>query len=356
VPPRKLARLVTAPDVPPAAHVPALPPDIVRIPLPIPFAIGPINAYLLLGDPLTLIDPGPRIAETEAALERGVRDAGHELADIELVVLTHQHHDHVGLAAEVRRRSGARVAAIEPLARYMGEIEDAMERDDVYAGAVMARHGVGAEVVGTLQGMSRTMRRFSEGVSVEVVLGEGESVRLGGRDFEIHRRPGHSPTDTVLLEQRSGLLVGGDHLMEHVSSNPIAHYPTGDTRDPVEAASSRAWPGALCGYLDSMRQTAAMEVALVLPGHGEPFADHRGLVDRRIAHHERRARKILGEVNGERTGANIAELLWRRLPISHTYLALSEVLGHLELLERRGEVELGVEDGPARARAVPRVS
>ena len=80
--------------------------DIVQIPLPLPH-IRSVNAWLLRGDPLTLVDTGPRSDEALAALESGLRRRGRELEDIELVLVTHHHLDHAGLTATIARRSGA---------------------------------------------------------------------------------------------------------------------------------------------------------------------------------------------------------------------------------------------------------
>jgi hypothetical protein len=87
-----------------------------------------------------------------------------------------------------------------------------------------------------------------------------------------------------------------------------------------------------------MRATADLDVAVVLPGHGVPFAGHRELIAKRQDMHARRARRILRSVNGTRTATDIIGLLWRNLPVTQSYLALSEVLGHIDLLERDGLV------------------
>jgi glyoxylase-like metal-dependent hydrolase (beta-lactamase superfamily II) len=314
-----------------------------RLELPTPFAVGPVSTYVLRGEPLTLVDPGPLRDKTRAALESGLRDLGLRVEDVELVVLTHQHHDHVGLAAEVVRRSGARVAASPKLATYLGDYERWAERDDAYALETMARHGVDADARQTLDDISRSFRRYSEGVAVDVVVGDGEALVAGGRTFTVRERPGHSPTDTVLLDPADGLLVGGDHLLERISSNPIAHVPI-DDRDPVAVARTDR-RRALVEYLASMRATAAMDVSVVLPGHGAPFAGHRRLIATREEMHARRARRILREIDGTRTATDIIALLWCNLPVTQSYLALSEVLGHIDLLERDGLVRAVERDG-----------
>ena len=83
--------------------------DLHRLELPTPFPVGPVNAYLLRGDPLTLVDTGPKTVEAQTALERGVAAAGARLKDIRRILLTHGHTDHAGNAAWVAQRSGAPV-------------------------------------------------------------------------------------------------------------------------------------------------------------------------------------------------------------------------------------------------------
>src|SRR5690349_19799193 len=72
------------------------------IPIPLP-QVGSVNAWLLRGDPVTVVDTGPRSDEALDALERGLRVRGLALEDVELVLGTHHHHDHVGLAATIKR-------------------------------------------------------------------------------------------------------------------------------------------------------------------------------------------------------------------------------------------------------------
>jgi glyoxylase-like metal-dependent hydrolase (beta-lactamase superfamily II) len=330
-----------------------LPADAHRLSLPTPFRIGPVNAWVLRGEPLTLVDPGPLMPETRAALDAGLAELGLRAEDLEQIVITHQHHDHLGLAAEVRERSGAPVAAIAPLAAFLADFDAAMDRDDGYAVALMRRHGVSEQAVTTLNGLSLAFRRFATGVEVDRVLADGDALEAGGRTFEVTLRPGHSPTDTLLYDAEAGLLVGGDHLLREISSNPVAHPPAGDEADPAAVATSRARPRPLVDYVAGMRATAQLPgLRLVLPGHGAPFGDARALVDARIAMHERRAAKILREVDGRRTAADIGRRLWRDVPVTQAYLVLSEVLGHLDLLAERGAVAETAHDGLARYEAL----
>ena len=158
----------------------------------------------------------------------------------------------------------------------------------------------------------------------------------------MHHRPGHSPSDTVFHDEASGELVAGDHLIKHISSNPLISRPL----DGGEPASGRK---ALVAYLASLRATRAMELRVVLPGHGEPIEDHRALIDERFVMHERRAEKLHGLIaERPRTAHELAQELWGNVAVTQAYLTLSEVLGHVDLLLDDGRVVQEETDGVVR--------
>jgi glyoxylase-like metal-dependent hydrolase (beta-lactamase superfamily II) len=131
------------------------------------------------------------------------------------------------------------------------------------------------------------------------------------------------------------VLIGGDHLLKHISSNPLISRPLGGKSG--EPGDGR--PRALMTYMASMRDTREMPVARVLPGHGEPIDDHAALIDERFALHERRARKIHGLLAGGPLSAHeVAQALWGNVAVTQAYLTLCEVLGHVDLLLDRGAV------------------
>ena len=111
-------------------------------------------------------------------------------------------------------------------------------------------------------------------------------------------------------------------------------------------------PPALLTYLASLKETRAMELSLVLPGHGEPIVDHAALIGERFRLHERRAEKIRRLiVSGPATAHEIAHALWGNVAVTQAYLTLSEVLGHMDLLLADGRAREEESDGVVRFRA-----
>src|SRR4051812_25409310 len=116
------------------------------LPLPTPFAVGQVNAYLVKDDPLTLVDTGPNSGTSLAALVDGLARHGYRIADLERIVLTHQHIDHIGLTQILADRSGAEVWTLDPMAPWLADYGSEMEADDQYAEDLMVRHGVPGEL------------------------------------------------------------------------------------------------------------------------------------------------------------------------------------------------------------------
>jgi glyoxylase-like metal-dependent hydrolase (beta-lactamase superfamily II) len=312
----------------PFAHAAAA--GIHRLAIPTPFAVGRVNVYLIEDDPLTLVDAGPNSGTSFDVLQRGLADLGHALEDVQLVVLTHQHIDHLGLVSLVAERSGADVAAIDAAVPFVENFSEAAQADDDFARDVMLRNGIAADVVAVLQSVSRAFRAWGAAARVTMPLHDGEALELRGRTLQVHHRPGHSPTDTVFHDAERRLAIVGDHLLGHVSSNPLITRPT-------DGSGKR--PQALVQYLSSLAATRAMDLDLVLPGHGDPITDHRTLIDQRIELHRRRADKIYRLIaDRPRSAYEVAQAMWGNIAVTQAFLTLSEVLGHLDLLANDARV------------------
>lgn len=314
-----------------------LPPDVIRISLPTPFAVGDVNVYLLQGAEPTLIDTGPRTIEALAALERGLAKAGVAVESLHRVIVTHQHHDHAGLAADLRRRSGAELVVLAPLDAVLRDFDAMMERDDQFAVTTMLQHGVELKHAECLRALSRAVQPFGSAAIADRVLDPGGLVQAGTRTLRALPRPGHTPTDTLFLDERDGLLFAGDHLLQRVSSNPVAVCPL-EARYPAEAALAVDTSDALRIYIDSLLETDGLRVEQVLPGHGLPFAWQPDLIARRLEMHANRADTIVALLRAPHTGAAIVDHLWPDLPLKELYLGISDALGHLRLAVDDGRI------------------
>jgi glyoxylase-like metal-dependent hydrolase (beta-lactamase superfamily II) len=315
--------------------------------------VGRVNTYLIEDEPLTLVDSGPNSGKALDELERALAARGHAVEDLRLLVISHQHMDHLGLASILARRSGAEIAALDKLATFLECYSEEMERDDRFAESLMLRHGIPQDLVRALRSVSVSFRAWGASAHVTRPLAHGSEIALRDRRLKVLHRPGHSPTDTVFFDPDRSIMLAGDHLIKHVSSNPLISLPPGEAARAPEAERAtgdastgvEVRPRALITYLDSLRATQEMDIGLVLSGHGDPITDHVALIGDRFALHARRAERIFGLI-AERpsTAYEIAQQLWGNVAVTQAFLTLSEVLGHVDLLLEDGRVR-EVEDG-----------
>ena len=150
-------------------------------------------------------------------------------------------------------------------------------------------------------------------------------------------RPGHSPSDTVFWDAERRILIAADHLIAHISSNPLISRPLD--------GSGRAAAGA--GHLHRVDAQDARDA-----GRDRPLrprrADHRPRrPDRRPPRHPRAAQGEDLQADRRkrpRTGYELAQAIWGNVAVTQAFLTLSEVIGHADLLINEGRVR-EVDDG-----------
>jgi glyoxylase-like metal-dependent hydrolase (beta-lactamase superfamily II) len=315
-----------------------------RLRIPTPFAVGRVNCYLLADEPLTLIDTGPNSGKSLDELQHQLEGLGHAIEDLELIVITHQHIDHLGLVEILARRSGAEVAAIDAVVPFVESYGSDTERDDAFAAELMLRYGIPEDLVAALRSVSASFRGWGAAANVTRPLADGEVLELRDRRLAVQLRPGHSPSDTLFWDAERRILFCADHLIAHISSNPLLSRP-------LDGSDQR--PRALITYLRSLARTRELPAEVVLPGHGEPIIDHVALIDERFALHRRRAAKLRKLIDERpRTAYELAQELWGNIAVTQAFLTLSEVIGHTDLLINEGRVREVEDDGVVRFEAV----
>src|SRR5216110_1587304 len=91
----------------------------------------------------------------------------------------------------------------------------------------MLRHGLPADVVQALRSVSRAFRAWGASAHVTRPLRDGEALELRDRRLQVFHRPGHSPSDTIFWDEDRRILLAADHLIKHISSNPLISRPPG---------------------------------------------------------------------------------------------------------------------------------
>jgi glyoxylase-like metal-dependent hydrolase (beta-lactamase superfamily II) len=187
---------------------------------------------------------------------------GRRISDVDAVVLTHNHFDHLGCAERLRTESGSR-AYIHPADAAVARGD---ERPKPPPGALgLARH------LGFIIFIAHLASQGGMGLTpiTELTsLTDGEQLDVPGRPRVI-ATPGHSPGHCSLLLGERGVLFAGDAL--------ATFDATTRTRGP-RLLSINADRGQALASLSQLERTGA---TTVLPGHGAPWRGDVGEAIRR---------------------------------------------------------------------------
>jgi len=240
-------------------------PGIWRLRLPLPWRWNPhVNAYALaLDGGIALVDCGgagdPSCAE---ALERALDVTGHALGDVRVLIGTHTHSDHIGLAELVLERSGAQFWMHRASAHFYDATRDP-ERVRAARERRARAEGVPAELLDEFADVREETDGVMSAVDGDRELVDGAPLPAPLRDWEVLETPGHAPSHVSLVNRARGIVIAGDVLGP--AFTPYFDY--GYSPDPLGE------------YLGSLERLERLEdIRLVLPGHGRPLADVSGVI------------------------------------------------------------------------------
>jgi glyoxylase-like metal-dependent hydrolase (beta-lactamase superfamily II) len=316
-------------------------PGIWRLRLPLPWPGVPhVNAWALAAeDGIVLIDTGYHEEGALEELERTLALIDRRLEDVRLVVCTHAHSDHYGLAAPIVARAGCELwmhPRHEHMTRNLADPERALERRV----EVARQSGVPLE---PLRRWAEERRDSNPGIAAAIepdrALVPGVEVVTDHGTWHVHYTPGHAPSHVVLFHPEERLLLSGDHLLGRVSP----YFDYGWTPDPVAE------------FFDSLDVVDALGARLCLPGHGRPFGDVGARIEANRSELGAKLDEIEQALEGdELTAFEVVAVVFPEFDLSMMSWALTIMLCFLTHLEQTGRVErLRTPDGakPERWRA-----
>ena len=292
-----------------------------------------VNAVLIEGEPLTLVDTGVRSDESLAALDAALAARGHRVEELEQIVITHPHPDHFGAAAELVRRSGASV--LGDGAEAIAGFPESMAPRRRFRLGCLEEVGAPAELVERWRTRGESWPFADEPVRFERSLVEGDELSIGGATWRVVSTPGHDSTSISLHAPEQGLLITGDIVVGNGGASVTLHPMPRPAR----------W---LLDIFESLAKLAGLDAELAYPGHGRLVTGAGAAIADRLTRARQRLEEVAGLIaEAPRSAYEVATALYPP-EVAAATLGLSQAIGYLEALTVLGRARSELRDGVRR--------
>lgn len=300
---------------------------IIKLSLPTPFAVGDVNVYIVKGEALTLIDAGVKTEEAWEAFQFQLGQHGLTPEDIEQVVLTHHHPDHVGLLESLPDH--VPVYGHPYVRPWIEKDEKFFASYDVFYRKLFTEFGIDSNFDQMLKKMKAPLR-YSSKRELTYEIEEGDTIP-GMEGWVIIATPGHAQSHLSFYREGDGTLFSGDHLLATISSNPLLE----PSLDPLAER-----PRPQLQYNASLRKLLELDVSIAYTGHGTEVKKVHELVERRLKRQHERAFQLKELLSGNAmTTFSITKELFPAVYEQQLGLTLSETTAQLDYLLSLGAIE-----------------
>ena len=322
-------------------------PQLHLIELPLEWAQGQVQVYLIEGQPLTLIDTGVRTEASLAALSAALDSLGYALRDIERIIVTHAHRDHFGAIAAIRAAGASlEVCVHEADADRLENFEAFVRARRERLLPLVSSYGVPEDHLRVFERENDELLalELSEGASTPVDrrLRDGDRIEWKDWGLRVLHAPGHTPGHIMLEDAEAGFLFTGDQVMGQAIPYAENFYDRGlpDPRDTLRR------PSRFRGLIEmrrTLRQLRGRRDKILLPGYGGVITRADRAIRDTLLHYDVRLQRIdRGLRHLAAMGQAVTAFeLWKALYPSDE--SLSDARSHLLLLI--GALDCLEEDG-----------
>ena len=299
--------------------------EVIRHEVPIAIrALKTANIYEIRNGTHILVDTGMSPASADFLTGRGV-----DLSQIDLIVLTHLHVDHIGGAHSIRDKFGTPIAIGSNDAARIKRIQEDRDEFGRFLAAELGTNGTPRDILSSIVDRHSVLDNMSlyHDIEIDRELNGGESI---GKGIEILSNPGHSPGSISIHMKENGYLFTGDHLLPGITPN-ISFY---DEESDM-----------LGLYIDSLKDTLRINAGMIFPGHRDPFNEGNRRINEILLHHRERLNEILSVTTEWSTAFEVASRIrWSKgraldsMNLMEMNFAIGEAISHLRHLDAIGAV------------------
>ena len=306
----------------------------IRIELPTMFGMKTVNAYLFKTPVPTLIDCGENSEASWQALEEQLQAQGLRVSDIERIIITHAHVDHIGMAQRVVEASNCKIW-VSPLVYPWATQLDEMKKRRM--GMIEKTFGAFIEGDEAFKNMWDAVKSLFSSTdsfwmpidsSAIVQFEMTDKLTLGGRDWDIVHVPGHCANQTCFYDPLHAELISADMIL-NITPTPVIEY---DPNQPDNRSRG------LVEMLHSYDVIDNLDINHVYPGHYSEMEDPGRLIAFQKQRIYQRVEETLKFIKEGSTKFSV--LLNQLYPNRISMPAANMLIGYLDLLQDNDQIEV----------------
>ena len=313
-----------------------------RIKIDVPFQVKFVCSYLFKKeDQYVLIDAGFNSPSWKKKFVQEINNIGLGIEDIDVCIITHNHLDHIGLIKEFKEKNPKMNIVMHDITNKILKWETdksntkEIENEAIRISIEMKNYGLSEEERLRIIEFFTYWPKFRGYQSPDEIVNDNDILL---NDLKIIWTPGHSFGHICVFDSKNKHLFSGDHILSRITPH-IGNFIIPDFL--ADEYVHYNFKNVLDQYLQSLDRIDKLNPGIIFPAHQEIIYNPHERIKAIKEHHAARLKDISELIkNNPLTPRKISKIHFGEdLDDINSYMALSEVLGHLLYLEDLGKIE-----------------
>lgn len=318
--------------------------NIIRIKIDVPFAVKYVCVYIFdIGDKKVMIDAGLNMGYWSKIFFSLLDDLKLSILDIDYCIITHQHLDHVGLAKNFKRKNPNIQILMHDLTEQNLRWEsdssnlETIDKMALESSRLLIKYGMPEDVQKRIVDMISMWTKITRYQKPDKTLKDGDEISFKTNKLKIIWTPGHSLGHICIYDLNRKFLFSGDHILSRITP----HIGNFLVNPDLKIKEGMNFNDILAHYLNSLDVIASLNPKIIFPAHQDVIHNPQERIAEIKAHHAKRLKDISDLIKDKpMTPFQISKIHFgEELDLMNSYLALSEVLGHLLYLENQDKIK-----------------
>lgn len=318
--------------------------DVIQIKIDVPFDVNFVYVYLLnINSKYVLFDAGLKMGDWPKKFFSALEKVNIEPQEISHCIISHSHMDHIGLIGDLRQKNPNINVVMHEITNEKMRWEtnpdnySKLKEEAKLLTSRLRKFGLNRKQGEKLIQYFLKWPKLKEYHKADIIVQDGENLSIGEDSLRIIWTPGHALGHICTFEGKRGYLFAGDHILSRITPH-IGNFIINES--VRKKYSNFDFENILHLYLNSLERIQKLDPTIIYPAHQEVIYNPSKRINAIKEHHQKRLQEISEAINDmPKTPFEISKIHFGDLDDVNSFLALSEVLGHLIYLEKQGKVQ-----------------